>query len=250
MGAISLYARPSPDFAQKLSHSLTLLESSVADFSPLTQASSLDAEDMVVTHLMYEADICAGLFVLETEMLPEETMALVDRLEARYQRRVSLFRPDADAAAALVQTCNSDPMLPSLALPDQNCVSHKIDALARALSSKKGWITGLRREQSDARADVPYVQHQSGRAKINPLADWTLGDVWHYISINDIPYNPVHHPLYSKVCCEPCPRVVTAGENIRSGRWWWKNEYAKEFSVRVTATGSVERPHAAHLGTG
>jgi hypothetical protein len=46
MSAISLYAKASPDFSQKLAHSLALLKSSVARYSPLTQASSLGTEDM------------------------------------------------------------------------------------------------------------------------------------------------------------------------------------------------------------
>ncbi|MEO5607499.1 MAG: phosphoadenylyl-sulfate reductase, partial [Polaromonas sp.] len=217
MSAISLYARPSSDFAQKLAHSLALLESSAAEYSPLTQASSLGAEDMVVTHLMYEADICAGMFVLDTGMLHEETLALVDRIEARYQRRVCVYQPDDAAIDAFVQANGSHAMYQSLSLRKQCCDIRKMEPLARALAGKKGWITGLRREQSNARAEVPYVEQQPGRAKINPLADWTLGDVWHYISVSAIPYNPLHDQFYPSIGCAPCTRAVTLGEDFRSG---------------------------------
>ncbi len=239
MSAISLYARPSPDFAQKLAHSLALLESSATEYSPLTQASSLGAEDMVVTHLMYEADICAGIFVLDTGMLHDETVALIDRIEARYQRRVSVYRPDAASAAAFVQANGDDAMYKSLDLRKQCCHIRKMEPLERALAGKKGWLTGLRREQSSARAEVPYVEHQSGRAKINPLADWTLGDVWHYISAKAIPYNPLHDQFFPSIGCAPCTRAVTLGEDFRSGRWWWENESAKECGLHVAATGSA-----------
>ncbi|MEO7400116.1 MAG: phosphoadenylyl-sulfate reductase [Polaromonas sp.] len=239
MSAISLYARPSPDFAQKLAHSLALLKSSVTEYSPLTQASSLGAEDMVVTHLMYEADLCGSIFVLDTGMLHDETLALIDRIEARYQRRVSVYRPDADAADAFVQANGSDAMYKSLALRKQCCHIRKMEPLERALAGKKGWLTGLRREQSSARAEVPYVEHQSGRAKINPLADWTLGDVWHYISLKAIPYNPLHDQFFPSIGCAPCTRAVTLGEDFRSGRWWWENESAKECGLHVAATGSA-----------
>jgi phosphoadenosine phosphosulfate reductase len=238
MSAISLYARPSPDLAQKIAHSLALLESSAIKYSPLTQASSLGAEDMVVTHLMYEADLCAGMFVLDTEMLHVETMALIDRIEARYQRRVSVYRPDPEAAAAFVQANGDEAMYRSLALRKECCDIRKMEPLARALDGKKGWITGLRREQSSARAEVPYVEHQAGRAKINPLADWTLGDVWHYISVNAIPYNPLHDQFYPSIGCAPCTRAVTLGEDIRSGRWWWENESAKECGLHVAGASA------------
>lgn len=239
MSAISLYARPSPDFAQKLAHSLALLESSAAEYSPLTQASSLGAEDMVVTHLMYEADICARIFVLDTGMLHDETLALIDRIEARYQRRVSVYRPDPTAAAAFVQANGSDAMYKSVDLRKQCCHIRKMEPLERALAGKKGWLTGLRREQSSARAEVPYVEHQSGRAKINPLADWTLGDVWHYIALKGIPYNPLHDQFFPSIGCAPCTRAVTPGEDFRSGRWWWENESAKECGLHVAAAGSA-----------
>ena len=90
MSAISLYARPSPDFAQKLARSLALITSAASAYSPLTQASSLGAEDVVVTHLIHEAGIDASIFVLDTGMLHAETLALIGRIEARYQRKVDV----------------------------------------------------------------------------------------------------------------------------------------------------------------
>ena len=235
MGAISLYARPSAGFAQKLEHSLSLLECAAARYSPLTQASSLGAEDMVVTHLMYEADICGGIFVLDTGLLHAETLALIDRIEARYQRRVSVYRPDAAAATAFVQANGSEAMYQSPALRKECCHIRKMEPLARALAGKKGWLTGLRREQSEVRADVPGVEQQPDRAKINPLADWTLGDVWHYISLKAIPYNPLHDQFFPSIGCAPCTRAVTPGEDFRSGRWWWERESAKECGLHVAA---------------
>ncbi|MDB5928325.1 MAG: hypothetical protein JWR60_32, partial [Polaromonas sp.] len=162
MGAISLYARPSPDFSQKLAHSLTLLKSAAAQYSPLTQASSLGAEDMVVTHLMQEAGLfastdaspAASIFVLDTGMLHAETVALIDRIEARYPVRVEVYRPDADTASAFVEANGLDAMYKSLGLRKQCCHIRKMEPLERALAGKKGWLTGLRREQSAARAEV------------------------------------------------------------------------------------------------
>lgn len=236
MTAISLYARPSADFAHKLEHSQTLLTSSAATYSPLTQASSLGAEDMVVTHLLEEADICARIFVLDTGMLHAQTVALIDRIEARYARRVHVYHPDATVAAAFEQTHGAEAMYQSLALRKQCCQIRKMEPLARALAGQKGWLTGLRREQSGARADVPDVELQDGRAKINPLAAWSWGDVWHYIALKQIPYNPLHDQFFPSIGCAPCTRAVTLGEDFRSGRWWWENESAKECGLHVAAT--------------
>ena len=96
MSAISLYAKPSADFAQKLAHSLALIKLAAAEYSPLTQASSLGAEDMVITHLMGQAGLnnaSASIFVLDTGMLHAETVALIGRIEAGYPFQVDVYRP-------------------------------------------------------------------------------------------------------------------------------------------------------------
>jgi phosphoadenosine phosphosulfate reductase len=237
MSAIALYAKPSPDFAEKLAHSLALLKTAAADYSPLTQASSLGAEDMVVTHLMHEAGLfgTAGvsIFVLDTGMLHAETVALIGHIEERYPVKVDVYRPDLETANAFVQANGSEAMYKSLALRKQCCHIRKMAPLARALAGKKGWLTGLRREQSAARAEVHDIEQQPERAKVNPLVEWTQGDIWHCISINAIPYNPLHDQFFPSIGCEPCTRAVSLGEDFRSGRWWWEDESAKECGLHV-----------------
>lgn len=245
MSAISLYAKPSANFAQKLDASKALLQSAAAQYAPLTQASSLGAEDMVVTHLMQEAGIDASIFVLDTGMLHAETVGLIARIEERYPVKVDIYRPDAAAATAFVQANGTEAMYKSLDLRKQCCHIRKMEPLERALAGKKGWLTGLRREQSSARAEVHDIEQQAERAKINPLADWTWGDVWHCISLNAIPYNPLHDQFFPSIGCAPCTRTVTLGEDFRSGRWWWEQESAKECGLHVATDGTHEAEEPA-----
>jgi phosphoadenosine phosphosulfate reductase len=248
MSAISLYAKASPDFAQKLEASRALLKSAAAQYTPLTQASSLGAEDMVVTHLIHETGIASSIFVLDTRMLHPQTLALVGRIEERYGRKVDVYQPDPVVAEKFVQDNGKDAMYRSLELRKACCDFRKMVPLERALAGKKAWITGLRREQSNARADVHDVEQQNvvvdgqpvSRAKINPLADWTWGDVWYFISANNIPYNPLHDEFFPSIGCAPCTRAVTLGEDFRSGRWWWEQESAKECGLHVAADGTHE----------
>ena len=253
MGAISLYARPSATFAQKLEASTTLLKNAAAQYSPLTQASSLGAEDMVVSHLIVDAGIAASIFVLDTRMLHAQTIELVGRLEERYGVKVDLYQPDAAVAEKFVAEFGKDAMYQSLELRKTCCDFRKMEPLERALAGKKGWITGLRREQSNARAEVHDVEQQNlvlkgeavTRAKINPLADWTWGDVWHFIATSNIPYNPLHDEFFPSIGCAPCTRAVTLGEDFRSGRWWWEQESAKECGLHVSADGTHEAQEPA-----
>ena len=245
MSAISLYAKPSANFAQKLEASKALLRSAAAHYAPLTQASSLGAEDMVVTHLLQQSGIDASIFVLDTGMLHAETLALVGRIEERYQRKVDVYRPDTSAASAFVQTHGSDAMYKSLELRKQCCHIRKMEPLARALAGKNGWFTGLRREQSSFRAEVHDIEPQAERVKINPLADWGWVDVWHFIATHDVPFNPLHDQFFPSIGCAPCTRAVTLGEDFRAGRWWWEQESAKECGLHVAADGTYEAQEPA-----
>ena len=248
MSAISLYAKPSANFAQKLAASRALLIASAALYPPIAQASSLGAEDMVVTHLIAATRIASSVFVLDTGMLHAETLALIGELEARYDITVDVYKPDAAVAAAFVAEDGSDAMYKSLGLRKTCCDFRKMEPLARALDGKKAWITGLRREQSNARAEVHDTEQQqisindtpTTRTKINPLADWTWGDVWHFIALEKIPYNPLHDAFFPSIGCAPCTRAVTLGEDFRSGRWWWEQESAKECGLHVEGGHSVD----------
>ncbi|MBK8071092.1 MAG: phosphoadenylyl-sulfate reductase [Ramlibacter sp.] len=241
MSAIALYAKASPDFADKLAQSLHLLQTAELEHGSLVQASSLGAEDMVVTHLLHTAGIEAGIFMLDTGRLHPETLALRERLEQRYHRTVDVYRPDEQALAVYLRDFGEDAIYRSVALRKLCCDIRKMAPLERALAGHNGWITGLRREQSSARAVVDAIEHQRvqvggrtvDRVKLNPLARWTWGDVWHYIALHEIPFNPLHDQFFPSIGCAPCTRAVTLGEDPRSGRWWWEDENLKECGLHV-----------------
>ena len=69
--AIELNARASATFDAKLAETLALLREA-ALCAPATQASSLGAEDMVITHLINTHALPIGIFVLETGALHAE----------------------------------------------------------------------------------------------------------------------------------------------------------------------------------
>ena len=115
----------------------------------------------------------------------------------------------------------------------------RFEPLAEALKGHRAWVTGLRREQSNNRADVPLIDRTEevtkGLIKLNPLANWTWGDVWHYISVNQVDYNPLHDQFFPSIGCAPCTRAISLGEEFRSGRWWWEDEAAKECGLHAKA---------------
>ena len=250
MNAIELNANPSKDFDAKLAETVALLERAALDYAPavagdaarITQASSLGAEDVVVSHLINALQLNIGIFVLETGQLHAETLALLDRLKATSVAPVEVFTPVAESVVQFVAKEGAEAMYKSIDLRKACCHIRKMEPLARALNGKDAWITGLRREQSGARAEVPLIDTTEAiRVKLNPLANWTWGDVWHFIALNKIDYNPLHDQFFPSIGCAPCTRAISLGEDFRAGRWWWEDEAAKECGLHVAATSPLQK---------
>jgi phosphoadenosine phosphosulfate reductase len=237
MSSISVHAKPSTNFAEKVFETLALLQQAVAEFSPVTQASSLGAEDVVITHLINQHRLNMPVFVLETGALHRETLALLERTQAHSKVPVNVYRPSNEKVIAFVKTHGQDAMYQSIDLRKACCQVRKLEPLAEALKGQRAWVTGLRREQSNNRAEVPLIdrtdQAPKGQIKLNPLANWTWGDVWHYISENKVDYNPLHDQFFPSIGCAPCTRAISLGEEFRAGRWWWEDEAAKECGLHA-----------------
>ena len=235
--ATVLHAKASPDFAAKLAESENLLRRAATAFAPLSQASSLGAEDVVITHLINRLQLDIPVFVLETGALHTETLALLERTQAHSQTPIQVFRPAHASVMQFVRDKGQDAMYHSIDLRKACCSVRKMEPLTRALAGRRAWITGLRQEQSDARAQVFLLdtsdQAQGGLVKCNPLADWTWGDVWHYIQMYGVDYNPLHDDFMPSIGCAPCTRAISDGEDFRAGRWWWESENAKECGLHV-----------------
>jgi phosphoadenosine phosphosulfate reductase len=235
--ATTLHAKPSADFAEKLAATQAQLKAASTELRPLKQASSLGAEDVVITHLINSLELDIPVFVLETGALHSETLALLERLQAHSRAPVQVYKPQHEAVIAFVKSPGQQAIFETMANRKACCGIRKLEPLGRALQGQKAWITGLRREQSQARAEVSAQEADmtNGVAitKLNPLVDWTWGDVWHYITSNNVDYNPLHDQFFPSIGCAPCTRAISLGEDFRAGRWWWEDESAKECGLHV-----------------
>ena len=235
--ASELLAKASAEFAAKLAETKALLQRAAADYAPLTQASSLGAEDVVITHIINSLQLDIPVFVLETGALHTETLALLERTQAHSRAPIVVYRPEQASVMQFVRNKGQDAIYKSIELRKECCGMRKMAPLARALKGQRAWITGLRQEQSNARADVPLQDEAEvatkNISKFNPLAQWTWGDVWHYIATHKVDYNPLHDQFFPSIGCAPCTRAISLGEEFRAGRWWWEDEAAKECGLHV-----------------
>jgi len=250
--AIALYARETPGFADRVSHAAGLLRTAATHHpGRIVLASSLGAEDMVLTDLIARERLGIALATLQTGKLHAQTLALVQRAEQHYGLTIELHEPRAEAVVHFVRRHGDDAMRRSVELRKACCTLRKLEPLQHLLAGRSAWVTGLRREQSGERAAVPFTQtDERGRSKLSPLADWSWHDVWHYITTHHVPYNPLHDEFMPSIGCEPCTRAIAVGEDFRSGRWWWEQDDAKECGLHVASHASASSLSALPRGAG
>lgn len=235
MSAIDLYARATAGFDERVAHAVEVLRAAAAGHpGRIVQATSLGAEDMVVTDLIARHALPIAIGTLQTGKLHAQTVDLIPRIEQRYGLAVEVYEPVSESVVHFVRTNGEEAMYRSIELRKGCCGIRKLEPLGRMLKDRSAWVTGLRREQSNTRAVVPFSEtDDQGRAKVNPLADWSWNDVWHYIRQHDVPYNPLHDEFMPSIGCAPCTRAIAVGEDFRAGRWWWEDEKAKECGLHV-----------------
>ena len=94
MNSIELHARPSIDYETKLAHAIAVLTSAASDHvGRIVQATSLGAEDMVLTHLIASQRLPIAVATLDTGKLHRETLQLIGRAEAALGLRIEVFAP-------------------------------------------------------------------------------------------------------------------------------------------------------------
>ena len=164
--------------------------------------------DTLLIDLAVAVDPDIEVVFIDTGFHFAETLATVRRAMARYALNLTVLRPAATAAdlwAHGTDTC---------------CGSRKVAPLERHLvANADAWMSGLRRDDSPARADAPIVDLDlRGLLKINPLAGWSSEAIERHILEHDVLINPLTSQGYPSIGCWPCTEPADAGDP-RAGRW-------------------------------
>jgi len=211
------------------------------EHAPSALASSLSAEDMVITDAILRHKLGVEIFTLDTQRLHADTLNVIAAIRERYGYDVRVFRPEPEAVTEYVVKFGRDAFYGSMELRKRCCHIRKVEPLNRALEGKEAWITGQRREQAATRADLKLQENDATRGieKFNPLADWSEEEVWEYIRAFEVPYNALHDQGYRSIGCAPCTRPTVAGEDVRAGRWWWETQQGRECGLHVAPDGRL-----------
>ena len=198
-------------------------------------ASSLGAEDQVLTHIMLKLNPEANIFTLDTGRLNPETYDVLEATNRKYDTKIEVVFPDFKRVEKMVNEQGPNLFYESVENRKLCCQIRKVEPLKRKLSGLEAWITGLRKAQSVTRntLDIVELDEKHGILKFNPLADWSHEDVWGFIKKQDVPYNKLHEKGYASIGCAPCTRAIGDGEDVRAGRWWWEDPQSKECGLHI-----------------
>jgi phosphoadenosine phosphosulfate reductase len=190
-------------------------------FAPLIAAtSSFQSQSLPLLHMIGQYAPDMPVLFLDTGFHFPETLAFRDQLILELGIRVqnlSASETDDDSRRRYEDLHRTD--------PDLCCYINKVEPLQRAKAGLRAWVTGIRRDQTEARRNTPIISvDRDGKYKICPMATWTDRDVWRYINEHDLPVHPLLQQGYMSIGCAPCTRPVSAGEDYRAGRWAGQNK--------------------------
>ncbi|HEY7636267.1 MAG TPA: phosphoadenylyl-sulfate reductase [Gemmatimonadales bacterium] len=183
---------------------------------------------------------------LDTMFLFPETLALRDRLVARYphlrfENRGTTLTPEQQEISHGPELWRRN--------PDACCRLRKVEPMRRALQGVDVWVTALMRSQSPARASIKAVEWdwRYQLLKVSPLAGWDRARVWDYVQRHDVPYNELHERGYPTIGCTHCTMAVPGSRPdtySRAGRWAGteKTECGLHGEPWVTGRGSQLEP--------
>jgi phosphoadenosine phosphosulfate reductase len=196
-------------------------------------ATSMGAEDQVLTDMIAKINKQANIFTLDTGRLFPETYDLIAKTNKYYGIKINVFFPDYKEVEEMVREKGINLFYESVENRERCCYLRKKEPLKRAFKGLDAWICGLRKDQSVTRFNNQMVEwdEQHGLLKINPLIDWSEDQVWDYIRKHNVPYNELHDKGFPSIGCQPCTRAIKPGEDVRAGRWWWEQPEKRECSL-------------------
>lgn len=197
------------------------------------------AEDVVLIDMAANLGRPFRVFSLDTGRLHAETYQFIQKVRDHYGINIEICFPESQAIQEFV---TQKGFFSFFADGHKECCGiRKVQPLRKKLATLDGWITGQRKDQSPGtRNEIPVIEHDIGFSgegkqllKYNPLANWSSADVWNYIRLMEIPYNPLHERGFTSIGCEPCTRPVLPNQHEREGRWWWEEATHKECGLHA-----------------
>ncbi len=165
----------------------------------VVMTSSFGAQSAVLLHLATRQRPDMPVILVDTGYLFKETYHFIDRLRDQLSLNLKVYRSDISPAWQESRFGKLwDDGVEGIEKYNQ---MNKVGPMNLAMADLDPEITlsGIRRQQSSSRENLPVVARQKGRLKVYPIIDWTDRNVGEYLVSNDLPYHPLWDDGYVSI---------------------------------------------------
>ncbi len=182
--------------------------------------SSFGIQSALMLHLVTRIQPDIPVVLVDTGYLFPETYDFIDQLADRLGLNLQVFR--AQQSPAWQERRYGRLWEQGLSGIELYNRINKVEPLQHALKSHNvgTWFAGLRRQQSESRAELPVVRLQEGRFKIHPIIDWHNRDVHRYLQKHGLPYHPLWEKGYVSVGDSHTSRPLQLGMREEETRFF------------------------------
>ncbi|MDN3608932.1 phosphoadenylyl-sulfate reductase [Vibrio ostreicida] len=162
-------------------------------------SSSFGIQAAVMLHLMTQEESGIPVILTDTGYLFSETYLFIDALTTKLNLNLYVYR--SPYSAAWQEARYGKLWEQGVKGLEQYNHLNKVEPMRRALDELNvgTWFSGLRREQSQSRANLPILTIQNGVFKFLPIVDWTNKDVHYYLEEHGLSYHPLRDEGYLSV---------------------------------------------------
>lgn len=176
-------------------------------------SSSFGIHSAVLLHLLTRRVPDLPVILIDTGYLFPETYRHVDAVSERLRLNLRVYRPQL--GIAWMEARHGRLWEQGLDGIQRYNRLRKVEPMRRALDELQArtWFAGLRRSQSDERAQRDVLELANGRWKLHPLIDWRDRELWRYLQQHDLPQHPLHERGYVSVGDVHTTRPLLASED-------------------------------------
>ncbi|QIZ78739.1 phosphoadenylyl-sulfate reductase [Ferrimonas lipolytica] len=182
--------------------------------------SSFGVQGALMLHLVTQQKADIPVVLTDTGYLFTETYQFIDELTQRLDLNLQIFR--APQSPAWQEARFGKLWEQGEEGLDQYNRLNKVEPMKQALEQLQvgSWFAGLRRQQSQTRSELPFLEVRSGRFKLLPVLDWHAKQVHEYLTEHELPYHPLWHQGYASIGDTHTSRPMVLGESEEDTRFF------------------------------
>ena len=157
----------------------------------MVATTSFGIQAAAMLHLIAEHAPKVPVVFIDTGFLFPETYRYAEELTSRLSLDLRIYQPNITSAR--IEALWGELWNDGKAGADKYALLTKIEPLNRALREIGAdvWLSGLRRSQSQTRADRPFAEQQKKTLKVYPILDWADAQMAHYFHEHELPVHPL-----------------------------------------------------------